>query len=114
MPERCRRLQYSKAFLQTCVANSKATRVVLGPKREVGERDVKSSRSLNSLWKSTIAVADAEIFLPNRENPENHWMVLKRPKYHSGSTDKRPSRPDQQLNSPQRRQRDGTQYSTQT
>lgn len=63
-------LQNCKTFLQTYVANSKATRLVLGPpKREVEERDVKSSRSLNSLWKSTIAIADAEIFLPMRENP---------------------------------------------
>ncbi|KAM0451279.1 hypothetical protein ACHAO4_005949 [Trichoderma viride] len=83
-------VQYCKALLQTYAANSKATRVVLGPQGEVKERDVKSNRSLNTLWKSTIAIADAEILLPIRENPENHWVVLNRPKYHPGSTDKGP------------------------
>lgn len=67
-------VQYCKAFLQTHTANSKATRVVLDPQGEVEEGDVESSRPLNTLWKlwkPTMAVADAEILLPIRENPEN-------------------------------------------
>ncbi len=83
-------MQYCKAFLQTYVANSMTTRVVLGPEEEVVERRIKSSRSLNTFLKSTIAAAHANILLPLRQNPENHWMALKYPKNHPGSTNEGP------------------------
>ncbi|KAK0701269.1 hypothetical protein B0H67DRAFT_614339 [Lasiosphaeris hirsuta] len=57
---------------------------------EVGERAIKSSRSLNTFWKSLIAAADAEVLLPKRQNPDNHWMTLKRPTNISGAIDKGP------------------------
>lgn len=65
-------------------------RLVLGPEEEVEERAIKSSRSFNTFWKSLIAAADAEILLPKRQDPKNHWMTLKRPKDHPGSTDEGP------------------------
>jgi hypothetical protein len=33
-----------------------------------------------------IAAADAEILLPMREDPANHWMTLKRPTNMPGSS----------------------------
>ncbi len=54
------------------------------------ERAIKSSRSLNSFWKSLIAAADAEVLLPKRQNSDNHWMTLKRPTDLSGALDDGP------------------------
>ncbi|RYC59464.1 hypothetical protein CHU98_g6760, partial [Xylaria longipes] len=83
-------IQYCRAFLQVYVENSTYMRVVLGPEEEVEDRTIKSSRSLNTFWKSLIAAADAEVLLPKRQDPENHWMTLKRQKNHPGSTDEGP------------------------
>ena len=59
-------MQYFKSFLQVYVETSVYQRVVLDDDREeVEERSIKSSRSLNTFWKSLIAAADAEILLPN-------------------------------------------------
>ena len=81
-------MQYFKSFLQVYVETSVYQRVVLDDDREeVEERSIKSSRSLNTFWKSLIAAADAEILLPMRENSENHWMTLKRPTNMPGSLD---------------------------
>ena len=83
--------RYCTAFLKTYVKCSERKRLVLGPEEYVREKTVKSSRSLNTVWKSLIAAADAKVLLPKRRNrPENHWMVLKRPKNYPGSTDKGP------------------------
>ncbi|KAK0629189.1 hypothetical protein B0T17DRAFT_615001 [Bombardia bombarda] len=93
-------IQYCKAFLQLYVENSTYMRVVLGPEEEVEDRAIKSSRSLNTFWKSLIAAADAEVLLPKRQDPKNHWMTLKRQKDHPGSTDEGPVLPDQPLDLP--------------
>ncbi|KAK0610404.1 hypothetical protein B0T17DRAFT_658205 [Bombardia bombarda] len=66
-------IQYCKSFLQLYVENSTQTRLVLG-----------------DLEESLIAAADAEILLAKRQNLENYWMVLKRPKDYPGSTDEGP------------------------
>lgn len=71
--------QYCKAFLQVYVETSTYQRVLLDDREEVEERAIKSSRSLNTFWKSLIAAADVEILLPMREDPANHSMTLKRP-----------------------------------
>ncbi|KAI1313158.1 hypothetical protein F5Y03DRAFT_390167 [Xylaria venustula] len=83
-------IQYCKAFFQLYVENSTYMRVVLGPEEEVEDRAIKSSRSINTFWKSLIAAADAEVLLPKRQDLKNHWMTLKRPKDHPGSTDEGP------------------------
>lgn len=83
-------IQICKAFLEIHVEKSKSMRVVLGPEEEVEEQAIKSSRSLNTFWKSLIAEADAKVLLPKRQNPNNHWMALKRPKNQPGSTDEGP------------------------
>lgn len=75
-------MQYCKTFLQIYVETSVYQRVLLDDpnnREEVEEQSIKSSQSLNTFWKSLIAAADAEILLPMRENPDNHWMTLKRP-----------------------------------
>ncbi|KAH9947511.1 hypothetical protein B0H21DRAFT_691785, partial [Amylocystis lapponica] len=53
-------------------------------------RAIKSSRSLNTFWKSLIAAADAEVLLSKRQNPDHHWMTLKRPTDLSGALDEGP------------------------
>ena len=83
-------MQFCKSFLQVYVETSTYQRVVLDDREEVEERAIKSSRSLNTFWKSTIAAADAEVLLPMREDPSNHWMTLKRPKDMPGSLDQGP------------------------
>lgn len=83
-------IQYCKAFIQLYVENSTYMRVVLGPEEEVEDKTIRSSRSLNTFWKSLIAAADAEVLFPLRQNPENHHLTLKRPKDHPGSTDEGP------------------------
>jgi len=72
-------MQYCKTFLQIYVETSVYQHVLLDDREEVEEWSIKSSRLLNSFWKSLIAAADAEILLPMRENPDNHWMTLKCP-----------------------------------
>jgi len=72
-------MQYCRSFLQVYVLTSVRQRVVLDDREEFEERTIKSSRSLNTFWKSLIAAADAEVLLPMREDPKNHWMTLKRP-----------------------------------
>ena len=53
--------------------------------REVEERAIKSSRSLNTFWRSLIAAADADVLLPKRQIDEgpvseiSHWI------YHEGA-----------------------------
>jgi len=79
-------MQYCKTFLQIYVETSIYQRVLLDDaddREEVEERSIKSSRSLNSFWKSLIAAADAEILLPmiglcNAQPPYfelPHWML---------------------------------------
>ncbi|KAI0337092.1 hypothetical protein BDW22DRAFT_1384197 [Trametopsis cervina] len=83
-------MQYCKSFLQVYVLTSVRQRVVLDDREEFEERTIKSSRSLNTFWKSLIAAADAEVLLPMREDPKNHWMTLKRPTNTPGSLDEGP------------------------
>jgi hypothetical protein len=79
-------MQYCKSFLHVYVETSTYRRARLDDREEIYEQAVKSSRSLNTFWKSLIAAADAEVLLPMREDPANHWMTLKRPKDMPGSS----------------------------
>ncbi|GBE88644.1 hypothetical protein SCP_1400490 [Sparassis crispa] len=68
-------MQYCKTFLQIHVETSVYQHVLLDDadgREEIEERSIKSSRSLNTFWKSLIAAADDEILLPMRENPDSY------------------------------------------
>ncbi|KAL6303822.1 hypothetical protein BKA93DRAFT_826249 [Sparassis latifolia] len=68
-------MQYCKTFLQIHVETFIYQRVLLDDadgREEIEEWSIKSSRSLNTFWKSLIAAADDEILLPMRENPDSY------------------------------------------
>ena len=85
-------MRLCKAFLRVYVDVSTRVQVTLGPEEEVVVQAVRSSRSLNTFWKSLIAAADAAFLVPLRslDRVKNHHLMLKRPTNMPGSIDEGP------------------------
>jgi hypothetical protein len=63
-------MQYGKSFLQTYVEISTCIHLVVDEREEVEEKAIKSSRSLNTFWKSLIAAAECRCPVAQKATPK--------------------------------------------